>query len=366
MEKPNKDETLNQIITMLKKGIHLGQNNIDKIFTLNQYDISTLNIFYEYMDKSDKLDLLTTVFESGLMYDNIDYGKWVLSKNINIPVIDQHIEDAISNYNENKLKYLTDIGLINGYIDKDGNLTEEFQATRAYFYPDEDYPRYKRTNRPITKISYTPNNCKKGLYLPIVRYRSLYHKLNPEDRTCGTFYFYEPDSDNFINLGNVLVAANKIHATLLLEKSNNISISNSRINIILKEISKFLKKWKDVGIDKMEMFSYLIPNEKDDKLNIIKESYNILYETKNTYIGGKIMGTFDGLDYDICKLAREQDYDTVLLQREPGEYRTVTEIYDVRPRNESFNNICKNTLNWNIKETKYPAIWFSEYDFVKI
>ena len=36
----------------------------------------------------------------------------------------------------------------------------------------------------------------------------------------------------------------------------------------------------------------------------------------------------------------------ILLQREAGEYRVVTEILDTRDRSVSYQNICKETLTF--------------------
>lgn len=305
-------------------------------------------------------------------YKNPKLGRWIVNRNQEVSKeemvnFDRYITIAIDSYNEKELKFLTDIGLISGYVDGNGELMEDFKATRAYFDNNIRYPRYQRTDRPINKMSYTPSNCSRGLYLPIVRYRSLYYKTDIENKYCGTFYFYEPDSNNFLNLGNVLVAANKMHAILILEKSSGVPVYKSLIEEEFERLTYYVSGWGDTD-SVIEKLMYVLPNEKDPELQYLPNFTNLLYEngSSDNYIGDEIIGDFDYLDEHICEMARQQGYDTVLLQREPGEYRAVTEIYDVRLREVSLQNICKDTLEWNIPKTKYPAIWFSTYGFVEL
>ena len=283
----------------------------------------------------------------------------------------KYVTEAIEVYDEKKLKFLTDLGIISGYIDKNGKLLEDYRATLAYFNINIPYPRYKETNRPITKMSYTSNNCsEKGLYLPVVRYRSLYWRME-EQKACGTFYFYEPDSSSFLNLGNVLISANKIDAALQLETERGVPVDLSQTKSGLENLKDYVVRSARDETSIFKEISYILKNEKEIKMHLFPNSTNLLYEIlaeskEEIYVGKEIVGDFDYLDRYICGLARELNYDTILLQREPGEYRAVTEIYDIRPRDESFNSICKNKLNWSISNTNYPAIWFSDYGFVEL
>lgn len=62
------------------------------------------------------------------------------------------------------------------------------------------------------------------------------------------------------------------------------------------------------------------------------------------YQGNRIFAILDDLDQIICQLAHRTGYSTVILQREPGQYRVVTEILDSRSRRESYNSICEPPL----------------------
>lgn len=50
-------------------------------------------------------------------------------------------------------------------------------------------------------------------------------------------------------------------------------------------------------------------------------------------------GAMDFLDQSLCRLARVLDVDTIVLQREQGEYRAVTEILDARTDTETVQTI---------------------------
>ena len=49
----------------------------------------------------------------------------------------------------------------------------------------------------------------------------------------------------------------------------------------------------------------------------------------------------DVYDQGICQLAKEKNYDTVILLRMFGKNRIVSEVLDVRDRKDSFKNIVR-------------------------
>ena len=86
-------------------------------------------------------------------------------------------------------------------------------------YRDPSVPvdRYRlTTGRPVVQLTNntTPLN---GNIIPISRYSGLYYSDDTQERDpkyTGRFYFYEPESSNFLALGQYRVYAIKIHAYL--------------------------------------------------------------------------------------------------------------------------------------------------------
>lgn len=289
----------------------------------------------------------------------------------------------------------------------------------AYRKRDIDVLRYPQTGRPITDMPFAGNNCVRGDdYLPVVRYESLYYSQETLiSDVCGTFYFYEPDSSNYLHLGKRLIAANKVDAILKLEGYPNglpyifdstlnpftlTFIPSLSITAILTLADEFRENWdydykykyltdprivtreQDEIISDLDLitkrirdietyFRTLLQSELDIDSNYIrtdngsinsvyKELYNLRKHSK--YQGNRMLGEFDYLDQPICKLANEQGYDTIILQREPGETRAVTEILDVRSRRESYQNICKTNIKFDIPTTQHPTIWYRNDGFL--
>ena len=105
------------------------------------------------------------------------------------------------------------------------------------------------------------------------------------------------------------------------------------------------------------------------KSELIEPSHKIYIAshpgTSLNYIGYKLYSLFDYVDQIICQLAYELGYDTIILQREPGKERPVTEILDVRPRHLSYGSFCRglNTTPFRkaVDTSGYPTIWFTDY-----
>ena len=87
----------------------------------------------------------------------------------------------------------------------------------AYEDPNVKAYRYPATGRPVgprSILSKRETNVSPCCYLPIVRYPGLYYSATTgEKKYCGRFYYYEPDSTYFINLGsNWHIYGTKYHA----------------------------------------------------------------------------------------------------------------------------------------------------------
>lgn len=235
--------------------------------------------------------------------------------------------------------------------------------TKLYHMPYYPIPRYPLTGRPITPMPFLSTDfCSGSHYLPVLRYTKLYQsKREGENIYCGTFYFFDPDSNRYLSLGKILIANNKVDAYWKLfpyltedAKETVEKIEKSRNKFRFSLPSVFLQDQGDA----------------DKDYQIADQLQTPLYLNQNgVYIGRKFMGNFDYLDQIICRAGIRAGFDTILLQREPGESRAVSEILDLRPREESYRDTCEiDTPDFHLlaENSKYPTIWFGSYGFYSL
>lgn len=128
--------------------------------------------------------------------------------------------------------------------------------------------------------------------------------------------------------------------------------------------NKTLNKWvKQI----LPLFLTVVPDDKRGEEFITSTTgnkINFFYDLPdNTHWKGGLFGLLDYLDQPLCKLAREKGYDSILLQREYGETRAVTEILDTRDRGTSYRRICKEPIAQRYHESRHPTIWYPNYGF---
>lgn len=274
--------------------------------------------------------------------------------------------------------------------------------------------KYPRTGRYVPNMGYaTGESCNPDdHYLPVAREEGKYYAGG--SKYCGTFYYYEPDSQNTLGLGESIIAGNKIDAALQLEGltglfESNGSLSNSiAIPGILAIVDRFLpgklaRNWRvetDMWmrnhavnpeffehinrvfstregrriLDNIVNFSRVAGTsaEMDDiRLQLtdgayLNSTYHLVTGKKSTYRGTEFMKDFDYLDQHLCRLAADAGINTIVLQREPGENYVSTEIYDTRDRQDSYGKICK-SINTKLVDGRvdYPTIWFESYGFLR-
>lgn len=227
------------------------------------------------------------------------------------------------------------------------------------------------SERPNVKFEYYQEACNDGVYLPVYRIPDLYYPLN--DQYCGTFYFYEPESTEHLNLGKTFIAANKLDAYMKLKFLNGIISNNNdeekNVNDARRQYGKMLDTYSILdNYESRRFLTKLLQSVKDAEETVYKLDTNMyinaLYYLEN---GDNISGKaeyFDFLDQELCNLGSSNGYDTIILQREPGKYRPNTEILDTRSRNVSYNSIC--ILPRIMKISKYPTIWFAEDGLVSL
>lgn len=375
----------------------------------------------DYLNKSrpTRDDLEDHLYYIASQIFNRCTADWILSKGYRPTKqnSEQNIKSALRHGNYNYIVWSQEHDDFGFIIPKDLKIKIENLRLKLSYHEEINKSKvFPRTKRPFSTMLFTGNNCQEGeKYLPVVRYEDLFQKVGKPRpvKSCGTFYYYEPDSSSYLKLGDCLVAANKVDAVWKLEGYENglpYLVKNGKLveSRSLRVINEFLaefypgtfeellqeylddpnedtlknlekeaksKESKHLMKDVNGFFTQLLTDEEDvdELIDVIKYDENeeedrlnrlYVYDSNDEYQGDLLLQRFDYLDQDICKLAREQEYDTILLQREPGGGRVVTEIIDTRSRTDSYASICKEKFDLPTHKTEYPTIWFSNYGFM--
>ena len=284
--------------------------------------------------------------------------RWAVSRGWkDFPQLYQVVRDALIGDELSLLQILGEEGIIRPVVDQDGNLTDNGKLRKAYFDSTVPVPRYPGTGRPKLPTD-THTSCSSRLptqIIPVSRYDGLYYGIQPGFVGCGTFYFYEPAGDWFLSFDRIFICGNKVHASYTLETAAGVPPDQTAAFRILK------------SMDLINFYCRILQGPQDPAATVLTQAVsetivvqmNPYYEAEGKYIGNAYLGNFDDLDQPICQLARKAGYDVVLLQREPGETRVVTEILDVRDRQVSSQSICLGgPLELKPLQAAKPAIWY--------
>lgn len=184
---------------------------------------------------------------------------------------------------------------------------------------------------------------------------------------CGTFYYYEPESTVFLKHGKILRVKDKreaaeklgIHSVhrkwhrglkesesdylrrseITREKILRIALSDEKTASLMftpRELIDFFKN-NNISLDgESENYARLryIVNGPPKRL------FNM--QPNRKYYCGHVLRLYalqDFLDQPICTAAYKQGYDIVVLTHMVGSRQMVTEVLDVRSREESFANL---------------------------
>ena len=185
---------------------------------ISESDIKTIEIYnllnlYEFNDE-DKLYIL---------YEYIDHRDFemvkMLIKNdldiIRILNISESQYILFNMKNINFFKFLRDKGFVpQPALLEINRITETVFNTKRY-----------QSGRPVIDLPFITNTCRQGFYLPVYRIDKISHLLHNENennennrKQYGTYYYYEPESSSYLNLGKVLIFANKVDAFMKLSK----------------------------------------------------------------------------------------------------------------------------------------------------
>jgi hypothetical protein len=247
-------------------------------------------------------------------------------------------------------------------------------------------------------------------YLPVVRYTQIYYSASPVlygKVYCGTFYYYEPSSTTLLNLGKTLIASNKYDALIRLseispennpvdikdvitEGQNALALGSSVSNIESpfgpksKHSSVKFHKMSDAEINRFNTF---IRNVAENEDELLTYTYDFSHIPKNIRqyesisvnemfiddngnyraLNLNLYAYFDNYDSYICDLAKKKGFDTIIFQKEPGKERVTTEVYDTRPREISYKNLCEfdsAPFEEIAINSLYPTVWFPSDGFI--
>jgi hypothetical protein len=196
--------------------------------------------------------------------------------------------------------------------------------------------------------------------IPIVRYqegmRGLYHwDVNEKSRFCGTFFYFEPDSDSHLLTANLVVAKNKFHACKLIGISAG-ELYDLYIGARIMTTPQSEAVMKLIFIEFLDedwIFTGKLrtPGDNNQRMRL-REFIRILYngelEPVDRAVGWKfdfethykeLYAFEDELDQVLCNGAKKAGIDTVLLTRMTGNLRLVSEVLDVRERQTIFENM---------------------------
>ena len=187
--------------------------------------------------------------------------------------------------------------------------------------------QFRTVDSPILAPSVPRDN-----YIPVTRYsagmtRGLFYEGGDDDdeRYCGTFYYYEPESTTFLRYDRAYRTKDKYTAVKELGYMRMDDVADTQVefppydeDFMMTPLEYHL--WKP---DAQMAWDY--PKEG-------RKFYTAAF-TVNAY------GLQDSLDQIVCAIARHQGYDIVTLEQMVGSRQIVTEVLDTRDRSESFKNL---------------------------
>ena len=178
--------------------------------------------------------------------------------------------------------------------------------------------------------------------IPVTRYakgmsRGLYFEeaSDVDIEYCGTFYYHEPESTTLLAYKTSESFFNKYTCAKELDPSDLATdiLEDVENNTLLMYIKGKLPK--NLMLTPLEAYDLKFIPEKWTREEVTSLPQNKRYV-------GKTIGLYaleDLLDQIICELAQEANLDIVVLRNMSGIYQVVTEILDVRKREDSFKSL---------------------------
>lgn len=220
---------------------------------------------------------------------------------------------------------------------------------------------YSRSNRPITDMSLFRNplslTCEREdiirgrlligqeVYrvIPVTRYaqgmsKGLYHneKDAPAD-VCGTFYYYEEESNTLLAYRTELRAFNKTDACqkLGIRLYEPSAERGNRVLYIEPGAQKHINGIypRDLMLTPQRALDYMGMRDEEDDTTDLPPVPHYAADYLDLYAAE------DYLDQPLCVTAREMGHDIVVLEAMVGAFQIVTEVLDTRAREDSFKSL---------------------------
>lgn len=191
--------------------------------------------------------------------------------------------------------------------------------------PDFEKLIYKKSKRPINDMSMYLTDEKEKIdlnnskFIQVTRYSlsvqgtRFYGDIY---QGCGTYYFYENESDTYLSFSTYLIEKTKYRAIL--------KILNLHDKSSISKVQKYYAKLDLNGEQRDYIENPNIDKNTDDK-NLLEKFYAIE----------------DDFDNILCEYARQFGYDVVILTNMVGKTQIVEEVLDTRPRDQTFRFLRK-------------------------
>lgn len=248
------------------------------------------------------------------------------------------------------------------------------------FYPNSKRPRTSmnhlrqkmfhlldlfRLSSEIVK-SGAPFKVGEDFFIPVVRYsygmkNGCYFDKDEKHKFLGTFYYWEPDSGCYLKMGkkfgyfdSKFDCAKQMMYKLEQEHNREDKLFMKLEKIIYKIMDEISELFRNKS-EEYVVFENNVKKSNDERsLDILlQEDFTFIYQGKNpkylpinlqykSTLSGRFMENLfyaaeDELDQILSKTLIYFGYDVVILGRMAGMYRVVTEVLDVRARDESLN-----------------------------
>lgn len=178
--------------------------------------------------------------------------------------------------------------------------------------------------------------------VPVIRYQigmSGYLTCGPsysEKEFCGTFYYFEPDSEYLLFSPTTFITVNKITACLLL----GININYIVYLLLFSKGNWIVGEDPDPTVDGYPNnmgFNVEGTTKREQWYNVVIGFYNGSINPEIHY--PDMYAGEDKFDQPLCEIAKSKNITCIILQSMTGETRVVTEVLDTRSRIESFDNL---------------------------
>lgn len=223
-----------------------------------------------------------------------------------------------------------------------------------------------------------PFRIGEDFYVPVVRYSNgmrngcYFDSVNSDCKYLGTFYYWEPESGCYLKMGKKFdFFENKFECAVQmmykLEQLDEVTGGeNENISKLFRRLEKYTRQILDEMIisfkkNHEEYMNFEKMILRDDRTNdeieeLIQNDFVSVYlgvdtkylpitkEYKSTvtyqYMKSLFYAMEDELDQVLAQALIFLGYDVVIFGRMAGMYRVVTEVMDVRSRDESLKNLC--------------------------